>query len=94
MPAYVLLSKLTDHGAETIKKNPDRISEVDREMLNWGIEVLHQFAVLGEYDFVTIVEAPNDLAVARASLEIGARGSVHIETLPAIPVEDLVEAFK
>jgi len=94
MPAYVLLSKLTDHGAETIKKNPDRISEVDREMLNWGIEVLHQFAVLGEYDFVTIVEAPNDLAVARASLEIGARGSVHIETLPAMPVEDLVEAFK
>jgi len=94
MPAYVLLSKLTDHGAETIKKNPDRISEVDREMLNWGIEVLHQFAVLGEYDFVTIVEAPNDMAVARASLEIGARGSVHIETLPAIPVEDLVEAFK
>ena len=94
MPAYVLLSRLTDHGAETIKKNPDRISEVDREMLNWGIEVLHQFAVLGEYDFVTIVEAPNDMAVARASLEIGARGSVHIETLPAIPVEDLVEAFK
>ena len=94
MPAYVLLSRLTDHGAETIKKNPDRISEVDREMLKWGIEVLHQFAVLGEYDFVTIVEAPSDLAIAQASLEIAARGSVHIRTLPAIPVEELVKVFK
>ena len=94
MPAYVLLSKLTDHGAETIKNNPDRINEVDQEMLTWGIEVLLQFAVLGDYDFVTIVEAPSDLAVAQASLEISARGSVHIQTLPAIPIEDLVAAFK
>ena len=94
MPAYILLSRLTDHGAETIKKNPDRINEVDQEMLKWGIEVLHQFAVLGEYDFVTIVEAPSDVAIAQASLEIGSRGSVHIQTLPAIAVEDLIAVFK
>ena len=94
MPAYVMLSKLTDHGAETIKKNPDRILEVDREMKNWGIEVLHQFAVIGAYDFVTIVEAPSNLAIAQASLELASRGSVHIQTLPAIPVEELVQGIK
>jgi len=94
MPAYIMLSKLTEDGAETIKKNPERILEVDREMSQWGITVLHQFAVLGEYDFVTIIEAPNNLAVAKASLELGARGSVSIMTLPAIPVEELVEGVR
>ena len=94
MPAYIMLSKLTENGAETIKKNPERILEVDREMAQWGIEVLHQFAVMGEYDFVTILEAPDNLSIARASLELGARGSVSIMTLPAIPVEELVAGVK
>ena len=94
MGVYVMLSKLTEDGAETIKKNPERILEVDREMAQWGIEVLHQFAVLGEYDFITIVEAPDNLSIARASLELGARGSVSIMTLPAIPVEELVAGVK
>jgi len=94
MPTYIMLSRLTEHGAETIKKNPERILEVDREMRNWGIEVLHQFAVIGEYDFVTIVEAPGNLDIARASLELASRGSVRIETLVAMPVEELVQGFK
>lgn len=94
MPAYIMLSRLTEHGAETIKKNPERILEVDREMNTWGIEVMQQFAVIGEYDFVTIVEAPSNIAIAQASLELASRGSVRIETLAAIPVEELVEGFK
>lgn len=94
MPAYIMLSRLTEHGAETIKKNPERILEVDREMSTWGIEVMQQFAVIGEYDFVTIVEAPSNIAIAQASLELASRGSVRIETLAAIPVEELVEGFK
>ncbi len=94
MTAYVMLSKLTEHGAETIKKNPDRIIEVDEEMAQFGIKVLHQYAVLGAYDFVTIIEAPDNLAVAKASLELGARGSVSITTLPAIPVSELVESVR
>jgi len=94
MATYVMLSRLTEHGAETIKHNPDRILEVDREMSNFDVKVVHQFAVLGDYDFVTIVEAPDNLSVARASLELGARGSVSISTLAAIPVEELVKGIK
>ena len=94
MPTYIMLSRLTEDGAETIKKNPGRIIEVDQEMANFGIKVLHQYAVLGKYDFVTILEAPDNLSVARASLELGARGSVSIMTLPAIPVDELVEGVK
>lgn len=94
MPAYVMLSKLTEHGAETIKRNPERILEVDKEMAQYGVEVRHQFAVMGKYDFITIVEAPDNLSVARASLELGARGSVSIMTMPAIPVAELIEGVK
>lgn len=90
MPVYVMLSKLTDCGAETLKEKPGRVLEVDREMEAFGVRTLHQYAVLGEYDFVTIVEAPDNLSVARASLELGARGSVRIETLPAMPVDELI----
>ncbi len=94
MPVYVMLSKLTEGGADTIKLRPERIREVDSEMERWGIKVLHQYAVLGEYDFVNIVEAPDNLAIAKASVELGSRGSVHIETLPAIPIEEFMEAVK
>ena len=94
MATYVMLSKLTESGAETIKKNPDRILEVDEEMSQFGIKVLSQFALLGAYDFVTILEAPDNLAVAKASLELGGRGSVSITTLPAIPIGELVEGVR
>ncbi len=93
MGTYVMLSTLTENGAKTIKENPDRIMEVDREMTQFGVKVLHQFAVLGAFDFVTILEAPDNVAVARASLELGSRGSVRVTTLAAIPVEELVEGL-
>lgn len=94
MAVYVMLSKLTEHGAETIKKNPDRIIEVDEEMSKFGIKVLEQYAVMGKYDFITILEAPDNLAVAKASLDLGARGSVKVMTMPAIPVSELVEGVR
>lgn len=90
MPNYILLSRLTDSGARTIKDNPSRILEVDQEMAAMGVKVLSQYAVLGEYDFVTVVEAPDNVAIAKASLELGARGSVRMETMPAIPVDQLI----
>lgn len=92
MPYYVMISTLTDHGAKTIRENPGRILEVDEEMGDMGVKVLHQYAVLGQHDFVSIVEAPDNLTVAKASLELGSRGSVRIQTLPAIPVDELVQA--
>ena len=94
MPKYVMLTRLTDEGAETIKRNPDRIVEVDSELEAMGVKVLEQYAVLGAYDFVNIVEAPDNLTIAKAALELGARGSMRVQTLPAIPVEELIAALK
>jgi uncharacterized protein with GYD domain len=90
MPIYIMLSTLTDEGRKTIKKHPERIEEVNREIESMGSKVLAQYAVLGEYDFVNILEAPNNEAIAKLSIELGSRGTVHIVTLPAIPVEDFI----
>jgi uncharacterized protein with GYD domain len=95
MAYYVVLSNLTDEGRETIKKNPERILEVNREIEEkLGVKVLHQFAVLGPYDFVNIVEAPDNTAIAKMSVELGSRGTVQLMTMPAIPVEDFVKMLK
>ncbi len=94
MPIYVMLSRLTDEGARTIKHNPDRITEVDDEMESRGVRIVQQYAVLGEYDFVNIVEAPDNMTVTKASLEMGSRGSVRITTLPAMDVAELIAAHR
>jgi uncharacterized protein with GYD domain len=91
---YVILSKLTDEGRKTLKQKPSRILEVDKELKAMGVKVKEQFAVLGQYDFVNIVEAPDNLTIMRASTEIGSRGTVEILTLPAIPIEELVKKLK
>jgi len=94
MAHYIILSKLTDEGRRTLKQKPSRILEVDKELKAMGVKVREQFAVLGPYDFVTVVEAADNLTVMRASTEIGSRGSVQILTLPAIPIEELVKKLK
>jgi len=90
MATYILLSRLTDEGAATIKNNPDRIKEVNHEIEEFGAHVLHQYATLGAYDFVSVVEAPDLASIARVSMELGARGSVKIQTLSAIPIDDFI----
>jgi uncharacterized protein with GYD domain len=94
MPLYVMLSTLTSDGLATIKQNPGRILEVEQELKAMGVAIKGQWAVLGEYDFVNLVEAPDNETVARASVEIGSRGSVSIVTLPAIPVEEFIKSMK
>ena len=94
MPLYIMLSNLTSDGLETIKKKPERIREVEEELKAMGVTVRGQWAVLGEYDFVNLVEAPDNKTVARASIEIGSRGSVSIATMPAIPVQEFIESLK
>ncbi|MGD8353242.1 MAG: GYD domain-containing protein, partial [Pseudomonadota bacterium] len=93
-PVYIMLSTLTSDGLETIKERPDRINEVSEELKAMGVAVKGQWAVLGEYDFVNLVEAPDNETVARASVEIGSRGSVSMVTMPAIPVEDFIKSLK
>jgi uncharacterized protein with GYD domain len=91
---YILLSTITEEGAETIKENPERIKEVNKEVEAMGVRVLSQYAVLGPYDFVTIVEAPDNETVARMSAELAARGTVKIMTLPAIPIDAFIARLK
>ena len=94
MPHYVILSKLTDEGRKTIKQKPKRMLEVNRELEAMGVKVKEQFAVLGPYDFVNIVEAPDNETVMRMSVELGSRGSVELLTMPAMTVEEFMERVK
>ncbi len=94
MATYILLSQLTDTGAGTIKKHPERIKEVNHEIEEFGARVVHQYATLGAYDFVSVVEAPDLAAITRVSVELSSRGSVKIQTLSAIPIDDFVANLK
>ncbi|HLC05124.1 MAG TPA: GYD domain-containing protein [Anaerolineales bacterium] len=94
MATYILLSNLTDDGAKTIKRNPGRIKEVNAELERLGVRVTAQYATLGPYDFVNVVEAPDNITVARVSAEMASRGRVKITTLPAIDIEDFVASIK
>ena len=94
MPTYILLSNLTAHGVQTLKANPARLREVNRDVEELGAKVLHQWATLGEFDFVNVVEAPDVATVAKVSVALGARGSTRIETLPALDVEDFLRALE
>jgi uncharacterized protein with GYD domain len=94
MPTYVLLSTLTPEGRQTLHKDPDRLEAVNQEIANFGCNVLAQYAVLGQCDFITIVEAPDNETVAHLSVDLGSRGTVNIVTLPAIPVPSLRAKLK
>ena len=91
MATYVILSTLTDEGRKTIKEKPKRILEVNKELEKMGIKVKEQYAVLGPYDFVSIIEAKDNETVMKMSVELGARGSVHLLTLAALPVAQMVK---
>lgn len=94
MATYIMLSNLTDDGAKTITKKPGRIKEVNMELEALGVTVKEQYAVLGPYDFINIVEAPDNETIARVSAELGSRGSVRIITLPAMTIDAFVDQFK
>jgi uncharacterized protein with GYD domain len=93
MPTYILLSTLTDEGAATLKYKPGRLKEVNEELKELGALVKEQYAVLGPYDFVNIVEAPDNETIARVSIELSARGSIRILTLPAVPIDDFIDSL-
>jgi uncharacterized protein with GYD domain len=90
MPTYIMLSSLTSEGLQTIKNNPQRIKEVNKEIEQLGAEVKAQWATLGHYDFVNVVEAPDDQTMSRVSIELSSRGTTRFETLVAIPIDDFI----
>jgi uncharacterized protein with GYD domain len=94
MPYYILLSSLTDEGWKTVKEKPERIKEVNKELQAFGVKVISQYAVLGPYDFVNIVEALNNETLARVSIELGSRGTSKIVSMAAIPIDEFIASVK
>ena len=94
MAVYILLSKLTSVGRKTIKSNPKRIQEVNKEVEEYGAKVISQYATLGPYDFVSIVEAPDNKAITKVSVELGSRGTILLTTLPALPLNEFVSTIR
>jgi len=94
MATFILLSSLTDEGAKTITSNPERIKEVNSEVQRLGVKVTAQYAVLGPYDFITIVDAPDIQTVAKVSATLSSRGSIKIQTLAAIGIDEFISALK
>ena len=93
MPIYILLSRLSQQGVQTLQSNPERLREVNRDVEELGAKVLHQWAALGGFDFVSVVEAPDAATIARVSVALGARGATRIETLPALSIDEFVGAL-
>ena len=91
MPLYLMLSKLTDRGRATVKEHPERINEVNEEVAERGCRVIQQYALLGEYDFATLIEAPDNWNMHRLAIDLGARGSIVTHTMPALRAQDFVK---
>ncbi len=91
MAIYVMLTSLTDEGRKTLKSNPQRIKEVNKEVEAMGVKILAQYALLGPYDFVNILEAKDNRAVAKVATELGARGTLHTMTMAAMAIDELTK---
>ncbi|MGO9974239.1 MAG: GYD domain-containing protein [Solirubrobacteraceae bacterium] len=90
MPTFIMLTSLTPEGVNTIKNNPARIKEVNHEVEQLGAQVIAQWATLGRYDFINVIQAPDEKTMARVSLELGSRGTSRYETVTAIPVDEFI----
>ena len=94
MAIYVMLTTLTDEGRKTIKQNPERIKEVNKEVEGMGVKVLAQYALLGPYDFVNILDAPSNDAVVKVAMELGARGTLGTLTMAAMTLDDFIAGVR
>jgi uncharacterized protein with GYD domain len=91
MPLYLMLSKLTDRGRATVKEHPERINQVNDEVAERGCKVIQQYALLGEYDFATLIEAPDNWNMHRLAIDLGARGTITTHTMPALRTQDFIK---
>jgi uncharacterized protein with GYD domain len=93
MALFVMLTNLTADGVKTLKANPNRVGEVNKEVEQIGAKVVAQYATLGRYDFVTIVEAADEKTMAKVSVELGSRGTMTSETMAAMPSDELASTL-
>ncbi|MEM7216959.1 MAG: GYD domain-containing protein [Pseudomonadota bacterium] len=94
MSVYIMLSTLTDEGRKTLKERPERLGEVNKEVESMGARVLSQYAVLGGYDFVNVIDAPTNEVMARIAMELGSRGTIKVTTLPGMSIDQFVEMMQ
>ena len=94
MALYIMMSNLTDEGRKTVKSNPQRIKEVNKEVEAMGVKILAQYVVLGQYDFINILQAPDNETIAKLALELGSRGTLHTNTLAALTLDDFIKSVK
>jgi uncharacterized protein with GYD domain len=94
MPIYLMLTNLTDEGRKTVKEKPERIKEVNKEVEKMGVKILSQYALLGGYDFVNIIEASDNQAIAKIAVELSSRGTLQTTTLPALSVDEFINMLK
>jgi len=93
VPTYIMLAQLSSEGVQTVKNNPNRIKEVNKEVEQLGASVKAQWATIGQYDFVSVVEVPDEKTMARVSLELGSRGTSRYESMTAIPIDDFIASL-
>jgi len=93
VPTYLMLTNLTAEGVRTLKNNPGRVAEVNQEVEQIGAKVVAQYATLGQYDFVTVIEAPDERTMAKVSVELGSRGTMTSQTLTAMPSDELASSL-
>jgi uncharacterized protein with GYD domain len=93
MPRYIMLSTLGPEGAARLHEHPERLREVNRDVESMGVRIVDQYALLGRYDFLNVIEAPDEKTVARLAMTLAARGTLKTLTMPAIPVDEFIEAL-
>ena len=93
MTTFIMLTNLTPDGVKTLKNNPSRVQEVNKEVEQLGVKVVDQWATLGQYDFITVVDAPDESTMAKVSIELGSRGTMTSQTLAAIPAGDFASSL-
>lgn len=90
MPYYLMLTKLTEKGRKSVRDNPERIKEVNKEVEDMGVKIVAQYALLGPYDFATILEANDNWEMSKVAIELGARGTLETLSMPALRVDDFI----
>lgn len=94
MAVYVMLTTLTDDGRKTIKQNPERIKEVNKEVEGMGAKILAQYAVLGPYDFINVLDAPSNEVITKVAIELGSRGTLQTLTMTAMSLDDFIKGVR
>ena len=94
MPTYAMLTTLGPDGWATVRENPERIREVTREVEAMGLKVVAQYALMGQYDFLNVIESPDEATMARAAITLASRGTMRTTTLQAISVDQLIQSLQ